>query len=53
MPARYEALKRKFLAEGMSKAEAEEHAAKIYYSTRKEGEPALHSHQDLIQKVLR
>ena len=41
MPAKYEALKKKFLSEGKSLREAKTRAAKIYQATRKKGEPEL------------
>lgn len=42
MPARYEAMRDKFLQEGMSEKAAKTKAAKIYNATKKEGEPSLH-----------
>jgi hypothetical protein len=38
MPAKYEAIKRKFLAEGKSDKEAKTRAAKIFNATRKKGQ---------------
>lgn len=41
MPARYEAMRDKFIKEGSSVREAKTKAAKIYNSTKKAGEPSL------------
>jgi hypothetical protein len=42
MPERYEAIRDKFQQQqGMSAKEAKKHAAMIYQSTRKKGEPEL------------
>jgi hypothetical protein len=38
MPAKYEAIKAKFLKEGKSEKEAKTRAAKIFNATRKKGE---------------
>jgi hypothetical protein len=41
MPKRYEALRDKFVKEGLPYDEAQEKAAKIYNATRKKNEPKL------------
>lgn len=38
MPRKYEAIRDKFISEGMGEAEAETRAAKIYNSQRKRGQ---------------
>lgn len=41
MPARYLAIKESLMKKGMDEKEAEEHAARIYNASRKQGEPAV------------
>ena len=41
MPAQYEAMRDKFIRDGLSRDEAETKAAKIYNSKRKKGQPTL------------
>lgn len=43
MPERYEAIRDRFIAEGLSRAAAKTKAAKIYQGTRKAGEPELNA----------
>lgn len=43
MPKRYEAMRDKFVKEGLSYDKAQEKAAKIYNATRKKGEPPFNS----------
>lgn len=52
MPAKYEAIKRSFKKKGMSEDAAQTHAAKIYNSQRKPGEPALNG-KEYDRKVKR
>lgn len=42
MPRKYEAMRDKFKAAGMSEDAAQERAAKIYNAQKKPGDPALH-----------
>jgi hypothetical protein len=42
MPKKYEAMRDKFKAEGMSDAAAKTKAAKIYNSQKQPGDPTLH-----------
>lgn len=42
MPRRYEAIRDKLKKEGLEEKVAKETAAKIYYATRRKGEPKLH-----------
>lgn len=41
MPARYEEIRDNLIKKGMSSKEAKTHAARIYQSTRRQGEPEL------------
>lgn len=42
MPKQYEAIRDKFISEGMGAKEAKTRAAKIYNSQKKPGDPTLH-----------
>jgi hypothetical protein len=46
MPYQYEEIKKKFLAQGMSNEEAEQHAARIYNANRPQGAPPVGPHSD-------
>lgn len=46
MPKKYEAIRDKFEEEGMSTKQAEEHAAKIYNSSRKPGQKPVARNSD-------
>ena len=55
MPARYEAMRDHFIAEGMDEADAKTKAARIFNATRKRGEPPVtgpEHRKKLIRKVL-
>ncbi len=47
MPAKYEAIKRKFEAKGASPKSAKTHAAKIFNGTRKRGQAPVTNHYDI------
>lgn len=47
MPAKYEAIRDKFKAKGVSSKEAKTRAAKIFNATRKPGTAPVTNHYDL------
>jgi hypothetical protein len=47
MPAKYEAIRNKFQAKGVSSKEAKTRAAKIFNATRKRGEKPVTGHYDI------